>query len=619
MFKSTGSLMLGILLLVVGVAQGYATMSISISPSVASPASVGTIVTWTPTVSGAASGTLWYRFRVQPPDATFQMIRDYGPNSSLDWTASEHEGIYQIEVSVRNLKTGDSTGTTVGYEMISLANGDTPVISPTANPLVFLYSAPPCPAGSAMRVQFQPLGNPGNTVHTPYKPCQSGLSMNFYLAGMPADAAYQVQHEIKTGFSSDYGPVLTQTIPPLSLPVPIYKVLQPSSLPLSDSIILHSPLAQHLVATDLNGNPVWFYPNVVSYLTRPERGGFFFGFIEDALSDSSQQVLREFDLVGNTTRETNAARVTEQLVALGKRSITSFHHEAEGLSNGNVLTIASTEQILNDVQGAGPVDVIGDMIIVLDSNLQVLWTWDAFDYLDPHRKATLGEVCSAAGAGCAPFSLAPKANDWLHGNSLQLTPDGNLLYSSRHQDWIIKIDYQNGSGTGHILWRLGQGGDFTIQSAASSPWFSHQHDARFELGDNSILTVFDDGNVRYANDATAHSRGQMYRLDEGHHTAELILNGDLGGYSLALGSAQKLHNGDYHFNNGYLPDGTAQSIEIDFSGRIVYSLQSNVPEYRSFRMTDLYSPYESNVQPAARLTPSQLGVRIGGASAPGAK
>jgi arylsulfate sulfotransferase len=611
--------MLSILLLVAGTTQSFAAMSVSLSPSIASPAPVGRIVTWNTTVSNAASGTLWYRFRVRSVNADFQTVRDYGPLSSLDWTASDHEGSYEIEVSVRNQDTGDSAVASVVYQMISRIIGNQPVISPTANPLVFLYSAPPCPAGSDMRVHFQPASSPSNIVSTPYKPCGQQLSMNFYLAGMPAGANYFVRHEIKTGFSSEYGPIQTLTIPAASLPVPTYTVTQPPLVPLTDGVLLHSPLATHMVATDLNGNPVWYYPGVVSFLTRPKTGGFFLGIIEDPASDPAQQILREFDLVGNTIRETNAARINEQLAALGKRQITAFHHDAEGLPNDRVLVLASTERILNNVQGSGPVDIIGDMILVLDPNLQVFWTWDAFDHLDPRRSATLGEVCIGAGAGCPPFHLAPQANDWLHGNSLHFTPDGNILYSSRHQDWLIKIDYKNGTGIGGILWRLGKDGDFLVNSNNPSPWFSHQHDGRFELGDDTILTVFDNGNVRRANDPTIHSRGQIYRLDESNHIAELIFSGDLGGYSLALGSAQKLHNGNYHFNNGFLPDNTGHSVETDFTGRIVYSIQSNIPEYRSFRMTDLYTPYESNVQPEPRLTPTQTRARLGATTATGGK
>jgi arylsulfate sulfotransferase len=608
MLRSARTFILEVMLLAACVAPCRAAMSVTLSPSPASPAPVGTVITWTPNVFYSQSSNLWLRFRVKAPNGDFQMLRDYGPAATIYWAASEYEGTYQIEVSVRDLSTGETASTTASYEATSLVGNNTPVISATLNPMVLQYSAPPCPVGRSMRVQFNPASNPAKVMRTHYKPCQSGLSMNFYLAGMPANVAYQIRHEIKTGFSSEYGPVLTRTIPAVSLPVPTYKVLQASSSPSPDGVILHCPLSQHAVATDLSGTPIWYYPGALSYLTRPEPGGFFFGLNENSKVDSSQQTIQEFDLVGVIIRETNAARVSEQLAALGKRSITSFHHEVQGMPDGNILVLAGTEQIMTNVQGTGAVDILGDMIVVLDPNLQVLWAWDAFDHLDPRRSATLGETC-ANGAGCHPYYLAKNANDWLHGNSLQLTPDGNILYSSRHQDWLIKINYSNGRGNGDIIWRLGQGGDFAINSSDPSPWFSHQHDGRFELEDNSILTVFDNGNIRAKSNASTHSRGQAYRLDEENRIAELLLNGDPGTYSNALGSAQKLHNRNYHFNNGALLKG-GQSIEMDFSGAIVYSLQSSVQEYRSFRMTDLYSPYESNAQPPWRSTPARLRARM---------
>jgi hypothetical protein len=351
------------------------------------------------------------------------------------------------------------------------------------------------------------------------------------------------------------------------------------------------------VATDLNGNLVWYGPRDLTFLTRPVAGGTFMGIFEDGTQDSSNQFFREFDLAGITHAETNAARVNEQLAAMGVHPINAFHHEAVKLPDGKYLVLADSDRILTDVQGPGDVDVIGDTILVLDASLQVVWAWDAFDHLDPTRSAVLGETCSGkASLACAPWHLAPIANDWLHGNSLQLTPDGNILYSVRHQDWVVKIDYQNGAGTGAILWRLGYQGDFQITSSDLSPWFSHQHDANFEK-DNTSLLLFDDGDTRQNLDATAHSRGQVLKIDEQNRMASLILNADLGSYSAALGSAQRLTNGDYHFDSGFIaaPPGSTspfftQAVEVDATCKIVFGLQIGAQEYRSVRMRDLYIP-----------------------------
>jgi len=257
--------------------------------------------------------------------------------------------------------------------------------------------------------------------------------------------------------------------------------------------------------------------------------------------------------------------------------------------------LANVEQVLNNVQGAGLVDVLGDMIVVLDRNLKVVWAWDAFDHLDITRLAVQKETCTVAGGGCPPFYLATTANDWLHGNSVQLTPDGNLLYSSRHQDWLIKILYSNGTGSGRVLWRLGKDGDFTFSSGDPYPWFSHQHDANFDNSDPTKLLVFDNGNTRYATDSNAHSRGQAIQLDEQNHVATLLLNADLGAYSLALGSAALLPNGNYHFELGWLnglggTPSVSRAVEVTPSGDIAYEMQDQTPVYRSFRMQSLYVP-----------------------------
>ena len=267
--------------------------------------------------------------------------------------------------------------------------------------------------------------------------------------------------------------------------------------------------------------------------------------------------------------------------------ITAFHHEARRLADGTILVLGAVEQVLSDVQGPGPVDILGDMIIVLDPNLQLVWAWDAFDHLDVARMATLNDMCLPG--DCPSLFLSTTANDWLHGNCVQQTPDGDLLYSSRSQDWVIKIDYQNGAGTGGVVWKLGQGGDFTIDSSDPNPWFSHQHDPQV-LPDGKTIMLFDNGNGRNVADPNANSRGQMIRLDEQSRTATLVLNADLGQYSFALGAAQKLPNGDFHFDIGYLPDGTSYSVEVDPSGNTVYALHVAAPMYRSFRMRDLYTP-----------------------------
>jgi arylsulfate sulfotransferase len=606
------------LALLAGVFPLAAQMSVSLSPSTNLPVPLGTPVTWTATAQGANSGNLEYRFRIRRAGGDFQTVVDFGPKTALNWTTISAEGIYEIEAAVRNIDTGEEAADLESFTLLPLATGDSPVITPTANPLVYIYSAPGCAAGSRMGVMFTPAGG-GPAQITPFKPCTPATTMNFYLAGMTGGTPYVVQHRISRAGTILRGPSLTVSTnalrqiqqrrpdglgsvvigPPLltsESPVepPTVAMLTPQSTSSLPGILLQSLLNQSPIATDLAGNIVWYGPGDISFLTRPAGNGLFLGIGEDGTLDRSQQFVREFDLAGITQVETNAARVNEQLAAFGVQPINSFHHEAARLPNGNFLVLANSERILTAVQAPGPVDVIGDTILVLDPNMQVLWAWDAFDHLDPHRTATMAETCTyPAGLACAPFYLSSIANDWLHGNALQLTPDGNILYSVRHQDWVVKIDYHNGLGTGDILWRLGQSGDFQIASTDPYPWFSHQHDPHFEP-DGKTLLVFDNGNIRAENDPNAHSRGQVLSIDETSRTASLVLNADMGVNSIAVGSAQSLPNRNYHFDSGFVLDPStgnsfAQSVEVDPTGKLVFGIQFGAIEYRSFRMRDLYT------------------------------
>jgi hypothetical protein len=358
-------------------------------------------------------------------------------------------------------------------------------------------------------------------------------------------------------------------------------------VPASNGLLLLCALPPYpQIVTDLSGNMVWYLPAAVSFITRPVAGGRFLALFQPQGDKSTQRFL-EFDLMGMIVKDTNAARVNEQLVAMGKNQISSFHHEVRLLPDGKFLVLASQEQILTDVQGDGPVDVLGDMILVLDQDLQVKWAWDAFDWLDTHRMAVLKETCALG--GCPPLYLAKAANDWTHGNAVSLAPDGSILYSARHQDWLIKINYDNGNGDGSVLWRLGKDGDFYMDSHLAAPWFSHQHDAHFLANDPMHIQLFDNGNTRHVSDATANSRGQVLELDEANFISNLKLNADLGAYSFALGSAQQLQNGGFHFTAGWLPDASSRHIETDSSGSIVRTMNFTENVYRSFRLSDIYS------------------------------
>ncbi len=576
-------------------------LSVSVTPSIPSPAPVGTVVTFN--AAGSDAPKLWYRFRVRPQNGEFQTVRDFGPVSSLKWTASDHEGTYDLEVTVRDLASGETAQATSFFQFTPLG-AVSPVVTPTSHPLVFLYSAPACESRQKMRVEF--FAADGISQFTPYEDCGGGLSMNFYLAGLRPTTMYSARFStlLADGITVKKDADL-RTFTTGALPAGLYS--DAVNIPNPDSnvrILLGSAMARSAVAHDLTGNVVWYGPSDLAYITRAETGGYFWGLVGSNTNDPALQLVRKVDLTGLTVLETNAARVNEQLVAMGRRTMTAFHHEAIPLPNGRVAVLGGVEQIMTDVQGPGPVDIVADDIVVLDKNLNVVWEWDAFNFLDVRRKAVLGEMCPQS--ACPPMLLAKTGTDWTHGNSIHLSHDGHLLLSLRHQDWVVKIEYADTWGSGRILWRLGKDGDFNINSTDPYPWFSHQHDAGFEeeaplsfstyRGARAPLPrmmVFDNGNTRVV-ERPGNSRGQVYELDEANLQARLVLNADLGVYAFAVGTAQKLSNGNYHFDAGYIRGAnnsvSARAFEVTPTGAIVYDAVANTPLYRSIRMTDMYTP-----------------------------
>ena len=411
-----------------------------LQPSVPSPSPVGTVVTWKANVTDVNPGSFWYRFSAGPQKGNIQIVKDFSPSNTLDWTTIDSDGVYIIQVDVLNRTTGEINYASSSYEMLPLA-AQSPVITPTANPLVFIYSAPACADGATMQVYFAKADGGAPAQMTQARPCRSTSTMNFYLAGMEANSAYVVKHIVTQGDQVNASPdmqVTTGSVPDsiARLAASGQKVAQLSGTPKVDWILLQGPSGAPPFATDLGGNVIWYYAQPLSFLTRPDTGGRFLG-INNSGSDSSGSVLRIFDSAGNTIAETNAGAVNAQLTELGKRQIGVFHDEAIRLSNGNVAVLGTVEQKVADLQGPGIVDVIGDMVVILDSKLRVIWTWDAFDYLDVTRTAVLGETCQNSG-GCLSHFLASDANDWTHANALQQTADGNLLLSLRNQDWVIQ-------------------------------------------------------------------------------------------------------------------------------------------------------------------------------------
>ncbi len=193
----------------------WAEMKVELVASHTFPQQLGTPLTWSAVVTEASPGTLWYQFRARRPESGFSVIRDFGPLSTLDWTAAEREGNYGFEVTVRNAETGETASTISDFEMAPLAT-DTAVVTTLNHALVVLYSTPPCAAEGRMRVEF--TDPEGVSTLTPWKGCTPDSTMNFYLAGMRPNTEYRARHILEVGEAIEQGEPLsyvTADVPPI--------------------------------------------------------------------------------------------------------------------------------------------------------------------------------------------------------------------------------------------------------------------------------------------------------------------------------------------------------------------------------------------------------------------
>jgi Arylsulfotransferase (ASST) len=95
--------------------------------------------------------------------------------------------------------------------------------------------------------------------------------------------------------------------------------------------------------------------------------------------------------------------------------------------------------------------------------------------------------------------------DYLHINSIQRLPDGNLLVSGRHTWALYKLDRSNGK----VIWTLG--GKRSQLAMGPGAEFAWQHDARQHS--DGLLTVFDNGTNGPVK-TESQSRGLALDIDE---------------------------------------------------------------------------------------------------------
>ncbi len=233
------------------------------------------------------------------------------------------------------------------------------------------------------------------------------------------------------------------------------------------------------------------------------------------------------------------------------------YHDIKLLNDGGyILQCYDSTWVDLDPPGGSP-QLIRDILIIQEFNNQdsLILEWNALDFLSVYDYPDIN-----------PYN---PIITFMHGNSIEIDYDENLLISNRANNEIFKLDRSSGD----IIWIMGGAQnefDFIDDHLGG---FNKQHDVR--RIENGNITMFDNG--------TQHqpmlSRAVEYDIDEVNKTATLVWD-----YAhpdsivaMSMGSVQRLPNNNTLINWGFFFETNILNIgalitEIDYDKNTVFEL-----------------------------------------------
>ncbi len=259
--------------------------------------------------------------------------------------------------------------------------------------------------------------------------------------------------------------------------------------------------------------------------------------------------------------------------------LTDYHDMIITDNNTYILQSYNSEVIdLTSVSGA-QFQVVSSILRVqeFDINHNIIFDWYALDFLNIYDYPNILNYIGVPGDNIA----------WMHGNSIDIDFDNNLILSNRASSEVIKINRT----TGEVIWILGGPlNEFTFLNDPLNG-VSYQHDVtRLENGN---ILIFDNGNYHIPHT----SRAVEYEIDEINKTATLVweYQNPYGYKSKAMGNAQRLPNNNTLINWGTIQiEGVnmgASIMEVDYEKNILLEIQYD--SYQTYKATK--SNFEFNI------------------------
>lgn len=541
--------------------------------------------------------------------ANCAMVLNYTPTTASA-PASQNA---TLNLGLGNVTAGTPQTVAITGISATLAAG---TVTATNNPQVALYSIT-LPFPGSVTINFGTTTSYGLTTWS-QSTASAGGQVNIFVAGMLGSTAYHMQAAVTftNGIvANDIDHTFTTNAVPANMRMTV-TTTTPAGMTPQPGVELVNPLlggVTGVIATDLSGNILWTYAdpgnttlNFIDGVKVLPDGDFLMTIGANSNNPLTAPIpagtineMREVNLAGDTVREItmNDLNAELALASCAECDVTldTFHHDVEPLPNGHWLVLANTTMVLSPTTtpplATGPTTVLGDVIVDLDENLQPVWAWNEFNHLDPNRH---------------PYMFP----DWTHTNAIIYSPDdGNILVSLRHQNWVVKVNYANGTGDGSIIWHLGEGGDFTLVGGTDpTDWEYAQHGPSFFSANTTgvfSLGLMDNGDDRiFPTGVVCGTTGEppclyttvpVWQINESAKTATFtfhqILPTNL--YSLFGGNAEQLANGNVEYDlcgvGGLGVGSEVYEVTQDNSAQTVWNMHvTGTSLYRAFRVPSLY-------------------------------
>lgn len=176
--------------------------------------------------------------------------------------------------------------------------------------------------------------------------------------------------------------------------------------------------------------------------------------------------------------------------------------------------------------------MLGDVVREFSPKGEIVHEWKSWEHLN----FDVDLICPLEGR-----------REWTHGNSINVTPEGNYLVSFRQTSTVGIVDPESG----RFLWKWGPGE------------VSHQHNPSFL--DNGRVLMFDNGSHRRA-PSTNYSR--IVEIDPANNQIAWDYRGEppISFYSYQISGAERQPNGNTLICEG----ATGRFIEVTQGHQIVW-------------------------------------------------